>query len=73
MFLQFRNQGIAQVSIWMALPLALDFCGSRICPVLLACKQPEPSHRKGGVERMLILPEWETVVREVPAIIFQFS
>lgn len=37
MSFQFRNQGIAQVSVWVALPLPLDFTG--ICPVLLAKPQ----------------------------------
>lgn len=73
MSLQFSNQGIAQEPVWVAVPLPLDFCGSGICPVLLAWEQPEPSHRKRGAGRMLILPMWVTAVRGAPTIIFQLS
>lgn len=73
MSLQFRNQGIAQASVWVAVTLPLDFCRSEICPVLLACKQPEPRHMKGCAGRMLILPMWGTADKGAPAIIFQLS
>lgn len=59
--------------VWATVTVPLDFCRFGICPELLAWEQPEQSHKKGGVGRMLALPTWVTGVRGVSAIIFQLS